>query len=144
MWHLRTSITNHVKGVLPGAVPIPRLREQSCYICSNCSSLVADYHSISHSKKCPSVAFCSQTQSHHDIKVVPCSIPHQVTWHQGGALLYPTSSHMTSRWCLALSHIKSHDIKVVPCSIPHQVTWHQGGALLYPTSSHFALSSRHL
>ena len=76
MWLLH--MTNHAKGVLPGAVPTTRLREQSRYICPNCSSLVANYHSVSHSKKCPSVTFCSQTQS-HDIKVVPCSIPHQAT-----------------------------------------------------------------
>ena len=64
------------KGVYPGAVPTTWLREQSRYICS---SPVANYHSVSHFKKCPSVAFCSQTQS-HDIKVVPCStIPHQAT-----------------------------------------------------------------
>ena len=66
------------KGVYPGAVPTTWLQEQSRYICPNCSSLFANYHSVSHSKKSPSVAFCSQTQS-HDIRVVPCSIPHQVT-----------------------------------------------------------------
>ena len=66
------------KGVYPGAVPTTWLQEQSRYICPNCSSLFANYHSVSHSKKSPSVAFCSQTQS-HDIRVVPCSIPHQAT-----------------------------------------------------------------
>ena len=50
----------HAKGVLPGAVPTSWLRE---HICPNCSSLVADYHSVSHSRKCPSVvASCSETQ----------------------------------------------------------------------------------
>ena len=50
----------HAKGVIPGAVPTSWLRE---HICPNCSSLVADYHSVSHSRKCPSVvASCSETQ----------------------------------------------------------------------------------
>ena len=113
MWLIH--MTNHAKGVLPGAVPTSWLREQSRYICPNCSSLVANSHSVSHSRKCPSVASCSQTQS-HDIKVVPCSISHQATLpclQDICSLRYPTIRFVPSKARPAFARALSSVLKEI-------------------------------
>ena len=73
-------MTSHAKGVLPGVVPSSWLRSQSRFICPNCSSIVSNFHFVSHARKCPSVAFGGQNGQTNIFNVVPSSIPnHQVT-----------------------------------------------------------------